>query len=93
MHPGDAFDLVVQRYGGFVLLFVGVLALVTAAAGYHRYLPPPFSAPIFRPSCIGCRQLTELSRLLVDLGIFCLVAGPVAMPHNRRNRDAARRSA
>lgn len=93
MSLGDAFDAVVQRYGGFVLLLVGVVAIGTAAAGYYRYLPPPFSAPIFPPRCLGCRQLTELASALLDFGIFCLFAAPVALPHNRRNREAARRSA
>ena len=92
MSLGDAFDLVVRRYGGYVLLLLGVVAIATGTAGYYRYLPEPFGAPIFPPRCIGCRQLTDLSRFLVDIGITCLFAAPVALPYNRRNREDARRS-
>ncbi len=90
MRLSEAFVLMVERYGGFVLLFVGLVAISTAAAGYYRYLPPPFSAPLFPPRCLGCQQLTLPAMLLLYLGSFCLWGGFVAMPHNRRNREAAR---
>jgi hypothetical protein len=88
----DAFDLIVERYGGFVLVVVGLALLGAAAAGYYRYLPSPFSAPIFPSHCLGCRRWTLPATALLYLGIFCLGAGIVAMPHNRRNRAAARLS-
>jgi hypothetical protein len=90
MRPGDAFDSLVERHGGHVLLAIGVVALGVAAAGYQRVLPAPFSAPQFPPRCLGCEQLTSLSRSLVTIGIFCIGAGIRALPYNRRNREATR---
>jgi hypothetical protein len=93
MNFGDAFDALVERYGGFVLLVIGLLTPGAAFAGYHRYLPPPFSAPLFPSRCLGCQQLTFPAKLLLYLGLFCLWTGCVALPHNRRNRQALRPSA
>jgi hypothetical protein len=89
----DAFDLVVRHYGGHVLLCVGVLAFGVSLAGYYRLLPPPFSAPIFPRRCIGCDQLTFLSWVLLRASFPIVFGGLLALPSNRRNRLADRRSA
>lgn len=87
---GDVFDVVVERYGGFVLLALGAIALGVAYAGYHRYLPPPWSAPIFPPRCLGCQQLTFPTSILLEIGLLSIGCGFTALPHNRRNRQAIR---
>lgn len=88
----EAFDAMVERFGGFVLLAIGIVALGVAVAGYYRVLPPPLSAPIFPARCMGCNQLTFLASILLRAGVICIGGGIVAIPHNRRNRDAWRRA-
>jgi hypothetical protein len=94
MRIGDIPDLIVERYAITTLFLVGVLSLGVAEAGYYRYLPPPWSAPVFPPRCLGCQQLTALASVFQLLGVLSIGLGfRLVVPRLlARRRDRLRES-
>ena len=87
---GTVLDKFIERWSGYTLLILGVLAIAASAAGYFYLLPPPFS---MRPELahvivIGPRRWTILSQLLGYDGMFFVLSGSSVLAHFRRERRA-----
>lgn len=81
-------DAFIERWSGYTLILIGVVAIAASAAGYFYLLPPPFS---MRPELAhiivigGPERWTITSQILGYGGLLCIWAGAYISAYFRRD--------
>jgi len=84
-------DEFIERWSGYTLIAIGVIAIAVSAAGYFYLLPPPFSMHPERARTIvlgGEERWTIMSQMFLYLGLFCLWGGVYSIRYFRRDWKA-----
>jgi hypothetical protein len=85
---GTVLDEFIERWSGYTLIIIGVVAIAASAAGYFYLLPPPFS---MRPELAhvivigGSKRWTIMSQMLGYGGLFCLWGGGYTIAYFRQD--------
>lgn len=80
-------DAFIERWSGYTLIIIGVVAVAVSAGGYFYLLPPPFS---MRPELAHVVEREALrwtftSQMLGGCGLLCIIWGRGILGYFRRD--------